>query len=112
MANQVYIGQLNRKVAIQQYEVETDSTGEKIETLVDYKNVWAELKDVSGSEYEEGKIVALNVRKYTIRYNQTILQKGVEMFVYDKDEVSLYNINSVEVIGFKNYLTLKCSKRE
>jgi len=62
------IGNLDRVIAVNQLQSTTDTTGEKITTEVLYKNKQAYLNDVSGSEGEDGKVIALNVRKYTIRY--------------------------------------------
>jgi len=110
VSNETQIGQLDRRVTIKQLQTITEPTGEKINTEVVFKILWAKLEDVSGNESEQGKIVALNVRKYTIRYNKQILLEGEKLLVEDIDGV--YNINSVVQEGFKEYLTLRCSKRE
>ena len=110
MESKVKIGQLNRRVVITQLQTTTETTGEKIKTEVAYAAVWAQLDDVSGNESVDGKVIALNVRKYTIRYEETILKEGDKMFVVDND--GTYNINGISQIGNKSYLTLKCSKRE
>ena len=110
MSNETQIGQLNSRIAIKKLQTVTEPTGEKINTEVVFKTLWAKLEDVTGTESEQGKIVALNVRKYTIRYNKQILLEGEKMLVEDID--GIYNINSVSQIGFKEYLTLRCSKRE
>ena len=111
MKNKIKIGQLNRAVILKKITTVTSTTGFETETEVDFINpLWAQLDDVTGNETEEGKIIALNVRKYTIRYNAEVVISGTKMVITDVD--GTYNINSIEQVGFKNYLTLKCSKRE
>ena len=104
------IGNLDRVITVNQLQKTTDTTGEKITTEVLYKNKYAYLNDVSGSEGEDGKVIALNVRKYTIRYDEYMFKNGPKMFIVDVD--GAYNINSVELLGRKRFLILKCSKRE
>ena len=110
MKRAVYIGQLDRLVNVNQIQTTITTTGEKIKSEVVYAQTWAKLDDVSGNENEDGKIVALNVRKYTLRFDDEIVQNGTQMSITDDDGV--YNIHSVEQIERKNYLVLKCSKRE
>jgi head-tail adaptor len=111
MASAVKIGQLNRPVILNKITYVASLTGEKVKTEVQFVNpLWAQLDDVSGNEDVDGKVIALKVRKYTIRYNDEVLNEGEKMTITDRDGV--YNIHSVEQIGYKNYLTLKCSKRE
>ena len=86
------------------------ASGEDIPIETAFKYVWANLDDLSGSESEDGKIIALNVRKYTIRYIKEVVLNGVEMLIVAED--GTYNITSVQQIGRKNYLLLKCRKRE
>ncbi|MFD0762985.1 head-tail adaptor protein [Lutibacter aestuarii] len=85
-------------------------TGEDVPLEVNFKQVWASLDDLSGSEDADGKIIALNVRKYVIRYIKEVVISGVEMLVVDED--GTYNITSVQQLGRKNFLLLKCRKRE
>lgn len=110
MAKQFQIGQMDRYIHLKKLQKDESGTGEDIITEVDYQYTYAHLKDVSGSEEEEGKILSLNVRKYTIRYNDEVYLNGVKMILVDDDGV--YNIHSVAQIGRKAYLQLKCSKRE
>ena len=111
MKTSVKIGQLNRAVILKKITTVTSTTGSEKETEVDFINpLWAALDDVSGNESEDGKVMYLNVRKYIIRYNEEVLTEGEKMLITDID--GTYNINSIGQIGFKSYLTLKCSKRE
>ena len=111
MANKFQIGQLNHPVILNKITTVVSATGQKTKTEVQFVNpLWALLDDVSGNESVDGKVIALNVRKYTIRYNEEIVKEGEKMVVVDMD--GSYNIHSIEQIGRKNYLVLKCSKRE
>lgn len=111
MSNEIKIGQLRHPVILKKIQTTVSTTGEKIKSEIDFINpLWASLSDVSGGENEDGKIMYLSVRKYIVRYNLELLKEGEKMLIVDVD--GTYNINSIEQIGFKNYLVLKCSKRE
>lgn len=111
MSNKVKIGQLNRPVILNKITTVVSSTGEETKTEVQFKNpLWAALDDVGGNESEDGKVISLNVRKYIVRYSEEILKEGEKMTIVDMDGV--YNIHSIAQEGRKEYLTLKCSKRE
>ena len=72
---------------------------------------WAKVEDVSGNEDVDGKIIALNVRRYTIRYNAVIAAKQITDLIIN-DAGDEYNIHSTANIGRKEYIVLKCSKTE
>ena len=111
MRNNVYIGQLDARVSIIERTRTTSTTGEKtvVETL--FNTVWARIDDVSGQEEEDGKVIALNVRKYILRYDPDLEMKNItDLYIQDMND--LYNIHSVSYIGRKEFIQLKCSKRE
>ena len=111
MRNNIYIGQLDARVSIIERTRTTSTTGEKtvVETL--FNTVWARIDDVSGQEEEDGKVIALNVRKYILRYDPDLEIKNItDLYIQDMND--LYNIHSVAYIGRKEYIQLKCSKRE
>ena len=110
MSNAIYIGQLNHRIQINTVALVASETGEEKRTEVPFINLWAKIDDVSGSETEDGKIIALNVRKYIVKYRKDIYLNAVKLVVVDED--GTYNVNSVNQVGFKDYLILKCSKRE
>lgn len=111
MNSKIQIGQLNHPVILNKITTVVNEVGEKTKTDVQFINpLWSFLDDVSGNESVDGKVIALNVRKYTIRYNEEVLKEGEKMAIIDVD--GSYNIHSIEQIGRKNYLVLKCSKRE
>jgi head-tail adaptor len=106
-----YIGQLNERVNIIERARVTSATGEKTITDTLFGSFWSKIDDVSGNEEEDGKIIALNVRRYTIQYNPALVEKQItDMYV--QDNTGYYNIHSVSYIGYKEYIQLKCSKRE
>jgi SPP1 family predicted phage head-tail adaptor len=109
--NNVYIGQLDRRIQLIQTTLVIGSSGEATPLETTFNTVWAKVEDVSGTEDEQGKIIALNVRKYVIRYDPDLVAlKLTDMFIVDDD--GKYNIHAVEFIGRKQYIMLKCSKRE
>lgn len=111
MNKPINIGQLKHRITINQVtEIKSPTTGEKVPTEVLYKSVWSKIDDVSGSESLEGKVISLNVRKYIVAYRKEIVINGETMLVVDVD--GTYNVNSVQQVGFKQYLILKCSKKE
>lgn len=111
MNNQPYIGQLDARISIIEETDVTSSTGEKTHTESTLATVWAKIDDVSGTEDVEGKVLALNVRKYTIRYNPDVVAKQINTLVVD-DAGEKYNIHSTAFIGRKEFMQLKCSKKE
>lgn len=110
MSDKIYIGQLNYRITLNSVQLVASETGEEKRTEVPFKTVWAKVDDVTGSETDDGKIIALNVRKYVVRYQKDILLNAVKLVIVDVD--GTYNVNSVNQLGFKEYLVLKCSKRE
>jgi head-tail adaptor len=110
MGKLIYIGDMDRKVGVYQYTDVKTTTGETAKTEVLLKNTWAKAEEVSSSESEEEKVYLINVRNYTIRYNETIYQSGQEMFIRDLD--GDYNVIGVQLQGRKAFLKLKCLKRE
>ena len=111
MESKIKIGDLRHLVILKKITTTPSDTGSAVETEQVFRDaLWTKLDDVSGSESEEGKIIGLNVRKYTCRYDLEIVKNGIKMLITDVD--GTYNVNSVAQIGFKSYLQLRCSKRE
>ena len=82
----------------------------KDETLTELGTLHAKRINVSGEEEEEGKIKWLSVRKYLTRYSAQLLADGVTMYI--RTDEGDFNIHNVEPEGRKQWLVLKCSKRE
>ena len=111
MSNKTYIGELNERVVLNEIvTTKSPTTNEKLKTEVAFKTVWGKIDDVSGNESIDGRVIALNVRKYTIRYSEEIYLKSATLLIEAID--GTYNVNSVELLGRKQFLILKCSKRE
>ena len=111
MTDKVYIGQLDVRIALYENTRATSQTGSKEKTLTLFRECWAKEDFISGTEEEDGKIIALNVKRYVIRYNPTLQSKQITDMVLLHDNVQ-YNIYSVSQIGKKQFTVLKCSKRE
>ena len=113
MANtgKINVGLLDTIITIVSFVVtESPETGGDVTTPSDLGTLHAQRINVSGQEEEDGKIVWLNVRKYIVGYSSVIAASGVEMAVRDEDG-GLYDIHNVDIIGKKDFLLLKCSKR-
>lgn len=110
MSNNHYIGELDARIELIQFSYTQTTTGAPIKTESSLGSVWCKIIDVSGSEDEEGKIRALNVRKYVIRYQSTVYTNASNIYIKDAD--GTYNINHAEEVGRKHFLVLKAQKRE
>lgn len=111
MITNTYIGQLDTRISIKENVRVTSTTGEKTTTPTLFNTVWSKVEDVTGNEDVDGKIIALNVRKYIVRYDPALVVKQITDMFIDHDG-DVYNIHSVSYQGRKEYITLKCSKRE
>ena len=110
MKNTAFIGQLDRRVEIYRMQPQKSSTGEVINTPVLLKQTWAKADDRAGREIEEGKLYLYANRNYTIRFDPEVFRDGEKMFVRDAD--GDFYITAIEMLGRRNYLTLKTLKRE
>jgi len=68
------------------------------------------MEDLSGNEDEEGKVIHIVNRTYTIPYLAAIRDNGENMVV--KDEGKEFRIYYVQELGRKMQLLLKCTVRE
>lgn len=110
MDKKPFIGQLDRIVSIIEITNVLNSIHENKPTETIVCNPYAKMEDVSGSEQEDGKIIHLVDRKYTIRYREEIATKGHEMLLNDNGEK--FRIKHVKQIGRKNFLELICERNE
>lgn len=81
------------------------------DVMVGASDRWAKVEDVSGTEEEDGKVFALNVRRYTVVYEPVIAALEMTDLII-VDGADRYNIHSVSFIGRKDYIQFKCSKSE
>jgi len=111
MTKKPFIGELSHKVVI--FHIDPNlktSTGETTKEPVEIGEIQSKREDNGGSESEDEKVFYFQKRIYTIRYVPQVHLKGEEMFVRDED--GDYQIYSVELIGRKEFLKLKTTKRE
>lgn len=110
MEKNINIGQLKEKIQIVTVVKQPNAINELVEQEQTVSNCYAMLKDLTGSEAIDGKVIALDVKVFIIHYRSAIEKSAVKLFVR---YLGLdYNINGVSRIGHKKYLALKCSHRE
>jgi hypothetical protein len=107
----IHAGELNRVVELFSKTYVNQSTNERVknDTSLGQKRVMR--VDVSGTEAEQGKLVALSVCKYIMRFDLDVLTNGTKYFIRDID--GDYEVNSVSITGpgRNRFLELKCSSR-
>ncbi len=100
------IGQMDWRISILTYAKSNDSKSNE-ETLsysVD-STIWANVDFSGGDEkFIEGGEFSINPITVTVRYNATLLDKKNRVRIDSTD----YDIESVQIIGRKEYLKLKC----
>lgn len=102
------IGDLDRRITIQVATTTTNTFGEAVETWGTFRKVWAKLSYVSGNEqFEAGEKTAVTINKFFIRYADDITEKM--RISWDSD---IYDIRAIELLERKQFLVLKCEKRD
>lgn len=99
-----FIGQMDRRITIQQEVVTQNSTGEAVATLTTIANPWAHMSEASGNEDVEGKVRHLITRTYTIRYNTTVFSLSNQLKVVDGSKT--FEVYHVKELGRKQHLQL------
>lgn len=110
--DKVYVGQLDRRVAIHRYTTVKDDIGESNKQQQLLVETWSKVQHVSGTEQTEGKVISLNVRDYIIRFVQAVYDDGEMLGIVDALDQGVFDIYAVEMIGRKEYLRLKARRRE
>ena len=110
MKSRAFIGQLDRRIEIYKMQPQKTSTGEVVNTPILHKATWARADDKAGRELEEGKLFLYAIRNYTIRFDAEVMANGEKMFIRDLD--GDYYITAIDLIGRREYITLKTLKRE
>lgn len=111
MSSKNYIGQLDTRVKVIESILTPSTSGGPVSTDNELQEIWAKVEDAGGDEEIDGKIIALNVRRYIIQHNPVIVKKKItELFIDDAGE--RYNIHGSINVGRKEFIVLKCSKRE
>ena len=63
------IGKLNQRIVIQKRKIFIDENGFEVETWEDYKNVWANIKNLNGKEFFQAQQTHSQAsKKVIIRY--------------------------------------------
>lgn len=110
MADNPFIGQMDRKIQlVEKVKTQTD-TGSEVSSENVIASPYAMMKDVSGSEEVDGKVKHLVNRTYTIRFNETIKQKGTALIVIDENRK--FEILHIIEIGRKKHLELRVKSYE
>lgn len=105
-----YSGQRDQRVQIVEYTTTKNSIGEPVKSETSIGWFRARMKDVSGRETEEGKVVYIIDRIYTIPYQSDIKARGEKMVL--KHEGQDFEIYHVQEVGRKAQLMLKCTVRK
>ena len=102
------IGDLDRRITIQQSTTTTNNYGEKVDSWATYRKVWGMLSYERGDEQFEAKQkTAVRVVKWTVRYDSSITEKM--RISWDS---GIYDIRSIEQISREKYLVLKCERKD
>lgn len=107
----IHAGELNRVVDLYSKTYVNQGTNERVKQDTRIRQMRAKRIDVTGSEVEQGKLVALSVCKFLVRYDNDVLVNGSKYFIRDID--GDYEVNSVSITGpgRNRFLELKCSSR-
>jgi SPP1 family predicted phage head-tail adaptor len=101
------LGDLDRRIRIEQCTYTTDSVGQRIAVWSTLITVWAKIVYESGNEkYEANQKVAERIVKFIVRYrtlNETM------RVVYDG---RVYDILAIEDISRDRYLALRTLKKD
>lgn len=110
-AETIHAGELNRVVELFTLAYVNQSTNERVKTEQSLGKLRVKRIDVSGTEEEFGKLVALSVCKFIMRFNTNVFTQGTKYFIRDID--GDYEVNSVSITGQgrSRFLELKCSSR-
>jgi len=110
MEKKPFVGQMDRKVQIVEVTKTKTTTGFEPSTDVTVCEPFAFMEEVSGNEVEEGKVIQLVNRTYTVRYRSEIKLKQNKLVLIDGTQ--RYEVNNIIEIGRKSHLKLVCRKYE
>lgn len=101
-----FIGQMDRRISIYENIKTQNDIGEAKEEKKKIAECWARVDADTGLEKVDGNVRHLINKSFTIRFNQTVLERGSEFVVeYNKQ---FYNITHVAEIGRRSHLQLIC----
>lgn len=111
MREYVFSGQLNRRVGFYENTVSKNDSGESVETEQLLKERFVKRVDAIGSEDEDGRLLALAVCRFQMRFDKDIAAKASQLFIRDFDGdwqvVGPFSL----LDGRRRYMELKCRKR-
>lgn len=91
-------GELRHRITLQTLEIIVNENGFEVEEWIDFKTVWASIKNLHGREYFEAAAVQKeNTVKFTIRYI-----KGIDASMKILSKGRHYNITSIDNIRYEN----------
>lgn len=106
-----YSGEFRSRIEFFIEEKTKQPTGERLTALESLGKRWAKREDVQSTEDEKGKLIALDVCKFIVRFNWDIMNRGTKMIIDDFD--GQHRVTGVRMVdGYKTFLELKCIKRE
>jgi SPP1 family predicted phage head-tail adaptor len=106
MEKKPFVGQMDRKVQIVELTKTKTSTGEETTADVIVCEPFAYMEEVNGDELEEGKVIALVNRSYTVRYRSEIKAGQNKLILIDGGR--RFEVNNIVEIGRKSHLKLVC----
>jgi head-tail adaptor len=109
MKEKPFIGQMNRLISIIEKTITQSSTGSETTTNTTICSPFAHMKDTSGNEEIEGKVIHQTNRSYIIRMNDDVKAKSNRLIVIDEEKE--FPIFHVKEIG-KTHLELLCTGYE
>ena len=105
------IGELDRRITLQNYSASVNTYGEQIESYSDYRTVWAKVDfDGSSQSDEFDRITAISKVKYFIRNIDLTNLSEKTRISYDSKLYYIQAINEIE--GRESFLELITEKRD
>ena len=102
------LGDLDRRVRIEQCTWVTDSVGQRVAVWSTLATVWAKVAYESGGErYEADQKVAERIVKFIVRYNSSLNE--TMRVVYDG---SVYDILAIEDVDRERYQVLRSIRKD
>jgi head-tail adaptor len=105
MATKPFIGQMDRMIQVIELTKSRDETMAEITAESTVATPWAYMVESGGGEQQEGKVIHLIDRSYTIRFNQIVKDKSTQLMVVDSGKK--YQVVHVIEIGRRSHLELR-----
>ena len=100
-----FIGQKDRKIEVIELVKTRDELLAEITTETVVCSPFAYMQESGGGETEQGKVLHLVDRSYTIRYNALVREKSNQLVVVDRGK--RYQVIHVIEIGRKDHLEIR-----